>query len=507
MPLLPVLLCLAAAAPLAPDDSALTLESRQRAEGQAHLARLRAHLVPPRHRAGATVHVRELRPFHAPRPDMVRPLERTETMRAFETRFGWQFEVAVTEGAPGASEESRLIRHRGARVDGLGGGLDAGQQLTTCLLARAAFPKTLVDFVADHGIVTGFTDLGEGRAEVLLDLPGGRVLLATVRGQSGRAELAPSIAGVDWLVHDDLLGDATRRLRYREEAPAAPGVVSGYEVVGPRTARLEASVVATVDDTGAERDPRPADWQGASDPAIQEAEMRLESRWLADDLLEVLIPAYDSRVLALELETGWAVLEAPVASRVGRMVLDVLAAERPGLPVRWVLASHHHPHYVGALRPFVAAGARVVVPEGVAGYVEELLHRPRTLRPDRLSAADVEPEVIGVPWGERWSPPGAEEQLVVLEAAGRSGHTEDFAVFVLPEARLGFGGDLLWVPTDTSGLPTRSTRTVGLARILEDAPAVEQFLTSWPVALPGEAEPKWRDHATLAELRRAAGLR
>lgn len=506
LPLLPLVLALPIPEPAPgcvpwPDDSALLRASGERADGQAHLARLRAHLVPPRHRSGVELATEEMRPFHAPRPDMVREDKRSEFVRVFDAGFGWHFDLSPEEG----SEE--VVRFSGELIDGLEGPLDAGRHLTRGIMVRAPFPAALVDFVADHGQVTGFHDLGDGRAEVLLDLAGGRVLLSTVREEEGRASLAPGISGVDWLVHDDVFGDTLMRLRYAEGDEAAPGVVGGFTVQGPRSAGLDCRVTRVVLDTGTKRPARPPAWSGPVDPGQQEAELRVERRWLTDGVLEVTIPLHASRVLALALPEGWAVMEAPVSSMVGRKVLDVLAEERPGLAVAWALASHHHPHYVGGLRPLVAAGARVVVPEGVAGYVEELLSRPRTLRPDRLAVADIVPEVVGVPSGERWSPSGAEERLVAIEAAGLSNHTEAFCIFVLPSAKLGFGGDLLWVSTKAEGPPRRSPRTLGLARILEEAPDIDEYLTSWPVAGPEVAEPRWRSSATVEELRRAAGLR
>lgn len=491
-----------AAAP-SQDPSPLALESLRRARGQDHLARLAEHLVPPRHRVGVTVELQELRPYHAPRPDMAHEVTRTEHARVFGTAYGRQLEVTVTPAGEGAAPG--LWRYGGDAIDGPGDALPPGEHLTRCLVARAPFPEVLVEFVARHGVVTGFEERGDGAADLTLDLTGGRVLLRTHTGAEAGEQLAPRLLGVDWLVHDDVLGDTVRRLTYGDGATAAPGVVRSFQVVGPRSARLAGRVVEVIDDTGSERDPRPPVWRGPLDLDAEEAELEVHGAWIGDDLVEVLVPAHQARVLALALPEGWCVMEAPVASRVGRKVLDVLAEHRPGLGVAYVLASHHHPHYVGALRPFVAAGARVVVPEGVAGYVEELLTAPRTQRPDRLSRADRVPEVIGVPFGERWSPRGAEDRLVALEAAGRSNHTEHFLVFALPAHGLGFGGDLLWISEDDSR-PRRAPRTVGLALVLDELPEVEEFLTSWPVGAGADPDAtRWRDRASTGEVRVAAG--
>ena len=483
----------------APPLSPLEVKSENGARAQALIIRLRDHLVPPRHRLGVGLEVQAMTLFHGPVPGALRERTWAKSLRAFSGSWGWELDELTWDSAsPGSTE--RKSRYRGFYAD-RESKLDVREHVEDSLVQYAVFPEALVRLLEVHGAVREVLELGD-QTGILVEIPGAEVLLRTVELDYGD-ESVPGLVGVDWLVHDELLGDVVGSLDYDKGGGPFPGVAAGFTVTGPMGEWTKVKAVSVEEDTGGDRFTAPAMRSTESSGGMSDIVIEWET--LGKDLFEARIPQHDARVLALALPEGWAVMEAPVSTDVGRALLQTLKEERPDLRVAYVLASHHHPHYVGAMRPFLAEGAAIVCPEGVTPYIEELLYRPRTLFPDRLAREirterQPEPRIIGVPRGDRWSPDGIGDRLVAVEAAGLSQHTDDFMLFFLPQHKLAFGGDLLWLPVNgRRSLP--SPRTQGLAAILKGSGLlVEEFLTSWPVkAAPGEPV-SWRDRALVREI-------
>jgi glyoxylase-like metal-dependent hydrolase (beta-lactamase superfamily II) len=68
-------------------------------------------------------------------------------------------------------------------------------------------------------------------------------------------------------------------------------------------------------------------------------------------------------------------------------LVDFLAAEFPGTPIRAVALTHHHDDHAGGARAFAAAGAEVYAPAEVADFLETALNRD-AMPADRLSEAN-----------------------------------------------------------------------------------------------------------------------
>ena len=66
-------------------------------------------------------------------------------------------------------------------------------------------------------------------------------------------------------------------------------------------------------------------------------------------------------------------------------LIDFLAEEFPGRPIRAVALTHHHDDHAGGARAFAAAGAEVYAPQESAEFLETALNRD-TMPVDRLSA-------------------------------------------------------------------------------------------------------------------------
>ena len=127
-------------------------------------------------------------------------------------------------------------------------------------------------------------------------------------------------------------------------------------------------------------------------------------------------------------QDGLAVVDAPLYDRRSRAVLDALAARWPDKPVTDLVLTHHHNDHVGGLQPYVAAGARLVVPARSAPFFDGVVRR----------TLGVEPEIL--PVAEKATLPGF-GPAVSLHAVPNS-HANDMLVVHLPSQRLLFNSDL-----------------------------------------------------------------
>ncbi len=485
--------------------------------GRATLKSLGDHLAPPRHRMEVTMEIHSTSLQHGPRPDAHRVRDLRQQVRIFAVDSGagedvaWRIDVERSDLARPGAAPGRLRVHDQSAIedhsDGPGPALLGGAALHEQITQRAAFPAALCHYLRVAGRVLDCEEVSDGAQRILLELEGGRVLVRTISVDYAVDESTvrvPGLIGVDWMTHSELLGDVVHSLTYGDAPSPAPGVVGNWSITGPLGTGDQVQITKVVLDSAVPPFPGGAipDFEATVEARRAAAESpSIEILDLGQGSYELLYGAEAARSLAVDLGPGWAVLEAPVSSAAGLAIIQRLEEEKPGHPFLYVCASHHHPHYIGGFRPFIHRGATVVCPAGVLDYVEHVVTRSRTLEPDELAGDPKTPRLIGVEPGERWAPPEAEDRLILAEANGHSAHTESFLLFFLPQDRIAFGGDLLWLNTEGSRRGP-NPRTIGLAKILKDSEdlGAYEFMTSWPAGGEPIRGKVWRDRVPVAEI-------
>jgi len=206
--------------------------------------------------------------------------------------------------------------------------------------------------------------------------------------------------------------------------------------------------------------------EGEATPAAPPPVEPLPIHDLGDGLWAIDIPAAHSRSYAYVRGDEGVVLDAPLSDAIGQELLDRVQALGPN--VAWsVVVSHHHPHYVGGLRPFVRAGVPIHAHEDLVDWLRGQLVQPRRRDGDDAPAA---PEL---------HPIGRRTQL--LDGAVRlhrldedSGHTDAFVATELPELGALYIADLGACYDErepwTRGAWPELAAKRGLARILSAFP-------------------------------------
>ncbi|MEZ6016683.1 MAG: hypothetical protein R3F49_16315 [Planctomycetota bacterium] len=311
------------------------------------------------------------------------------------------------------------------------------------------------------------------------------------------------------------LGDVTNLVtRTFEDGASTPSATTAtlYESGVVWTLELGAAVSAPNDAESARHVAPPALTEPAVGDAQAAASDTIEIRPISAHVYEVLVPAWDSRVLAVEVGGALAVLQAPGDSATSEAIVDALAARWPERALRWVLPTHHHPYSMGGVRAFVAAGATVVTTPEIEAYVRTRCAQPFTMPQDRLArrraAGAPVPVLVEVVHG-RWTLDDGTVRLEAHDIGERSRHTAEHLVFAVydrttreaaaaagpasaPRDGILFHGDLGWHPDGMGGvrigarsrglLETIDTPNPNAAPPASEPLAIARVWQSWPVA-------------------------
>ena len=165
---------------------------------------------------------------------------------------------------------------------------------------------------------------------------------------------------------------------------------------------------------------------------------------LADGVyaLRNLPGGYNTLFVAFEDHT--LVVEAPesdVPSGIATQVVDAVRETLPGLPIRYVVLTHHHGDHASGARTFLAEGATVVTTPGNAAFVERLAAAHFTLEPDVLARNPQAVRIEIVEGGHRVLEDAS--RRVELHDVGPIPHAEEMLVVYLPEERILYQSELL----------------------------------------------------------------
>ena len=282
---------------------------------------------------------------------------------------------------------------------------------------------------------------------------------------------------------DELLGDVTTTFSYQNYAvvagvryPTAIRVAKANGQVQDEVTIRAATVAAQVPPLLA-----PPPGYQLRPAGAEKPEVRVET--FRPHLHFVELRHTNDRVLVVEFDTFLVVAEAPLSSANGELILREARKVAPGKPVRYFVAGHHHPHYLGGLRPFVQQGATILYGPGDGPYVAYLAAAPHTLRPDSLQR-DPKP-LQGEEINDRKTISDGTFDMQILCIGAQSGHTNDYLVYYFPTEKLLFEDDLVWIPKQ--GAPGKaSARQAGLYQALKARGlVVETIVQSWPVTEAG----------------------
>lgn len=188
----------------------------------------------------------------------------------------------------------------------------------------------------------------------------------------------------------------------------------------------------------------------------------------------------DDKIMVVEFADFLLVAEAPLNSKNGELIISEAAKIAPSKPIKYFVFGHHHPHYLGGIRPFISKGVTVICSDINKDYVQYLAEAKHTLNPDglELHPRKLEAKLIK----DSLNISDGKTEMHIFFIGSKSAHTKDYLIYYFPKEKLLFENDLVWIKRE-GDIDKASARQAGLyGAIKELGLEVKTIVQSWPVA-------------------------
>ena len=209
--------------------------------------------------------------------------------------------------------------------------------------------------------------------------------------------------------------------------------------------------------------------------AAAQPEFKMEVKEFSERIRLLELSHTDSRSLLVEFDEFLMVIDAPTTSLNGQFMIDRIKELEPVKPIKYFAFGHHHPHYLGGVRAFIANGTTIISPKTVSQYVRQLASHDFSRHPDRLQN---QPLALNMTVFENELEIGDENYKIKMFDIGQASlHTNDYLLFYFPTERLLFQDDGIWV-RKSPGLNARTKATY--AEIVKLKLDIEKCVQGWP---------------------------
>jgi len=146
-------------------------------------------------------------------------------------------------------------------------------------------------------------------------------------------------------------------------------------------------------------------------------------------------------VMVVEQSNGVVVIEPGFFDLKGEAILDWITANIPDKPITHVVVTHAHMDHGGGVRPYVAAGAKLVVHSRAEAFYQSVLTRPASIvLPDMLDQSAAAPTILTLNDKSPFEILDDERPVVVYPV--ENGHSTDMVMVWLERERVLYSGDL-----------------------------------------------------------------
>ena len=156
-----------------------------------------------------------------------------------------------------------------------------------------------------------------------------------------------------------------------------------------------------------------------------------------------------------EMKDHIVVVEAPLFEERSAAVIKALEQKIPGKPIKYVVMTHFHIDHSGGIRAYAAKGATVLGHDANVQFLNTMLSRPKTVRPDSLARAGNSKFNIEAIKDAKSLTDG--ERTIELRAI-ENPHAKGMLAAYLPKEKLLFVSDLF-----TPGTPVDPANEIGVA--------------------------------------------
>ncbi len=282
------------------------------------------------------------------------------------------------------------------------------------------------------------------------------------------------------LYHHEMYGDVKKKIKYSEYKTSTQGIKYPSKVVvselgvNQHTLSVIETVSNSIQDSVLSKIPGDYRLSEKNEAAIDIEHITYKPR-----IHFLNFKHTDDRVFVVELDSFFVVAEAPLESRNGELIIEQAKKIAPNKPIKYFVFGHHHPHYLGGVRPFINNGTTILTHSSNIDYLKQVASFKHTLQPDALQKSNK--PLIYETVGEKRVIADLGFEIHIIHIGWMSKHTDDYLVYYFPKYKLLIEDDLVWIKKKGS-TKAAGDRQKGLYDAIKKYGLdVETIIQSWPI--------------------------
>ncbi len=230
-------------------------------------------------------------------------------------------------------------------------------------------------------------------------------------------------------------------------------------------------------------------WEGTAPIKEEETKTEIEATQHSDHIYLVDIKQENTVSLLVEFKDFFVAIEAPKSSENGEQIISQARKIAPDKPVKYFVAGHFHPHYLGGLRSFVHKGSTILSIQDNYEYIVEQVSNPHTITTDSLEIENKPLKFESIEKDTPYTISDGDYEMQIIFIGEKSDHTYDYLVFYFPHEKMLYEGDLLFIP-EQGEVKRLGKRGMSCYEVIKDHNLkVDTILQAWPVNAYGV---KWK---------------
>jgi hypothetical protein len=196
-------------------------------------------------------------------------------------------------------------------------------------------------------------------------------------------------------------------------------------------------------------------------------------------------PSTSSQSMLVEFASFFVAINSPLSIENGEEIIKYAKSSNSNKEIKYFVAGHFHPHYLGGLRAFVHNKSTILGAEANADYIQFLANNSHSLKQDNLEKSKNKIRLLNIKDSlliiDSTDSSVNPFRLQIYNIAANSNHCKDFFIFYFPSLNLLFEDELIWIKKDAP-LEKASKRQIGLYESIKQLNLkVDNIIQSWPL--------------------------
>lgn len=211
---------------------------------------------------------------------------------------------------------------------------------------------------------------------------------------------------------------------------------------------------------------------------VEKEEYKIISNRISDNLYTLQLTQAESASMLVVFNDFLLLIGSPLNSINGELIIEEAKRLVPEKPIRYFAYGHHHPWYIGGIRPLVHDGVTILTKEENIPYINFLVNTKHSLKPDSQHYRRVQPNFKI--FKDSTVITDGKYSVIAYHIGEESEHTTDYTVFYFPKEKILYEDDLVYIRKDKP-VTRGSGRQKGLYEAIRSRKLqVDTIIQTWP---------------------------